>query len=91
MTFFEFVIEFANAHPVIFGIICSVAFVWGVQVFLLPFKVNSWLKKNSGLEDAVRRVENETKINRNALEKNQDVMALLIETIRGKNNKGKSG
>lgn len=84
-------IEFANAHPVIFWIICSLAFIWCVQAFLLPFKVNSWLKKNSGLEDAVRRVENETKINRNALEKNQDVMALLIETIRAKNNKGKGG
>lgn len=84
-------IEFANAHPVIFGIICPLAFIWALQVFLLPFNINSWLRKNSGLEDAVRCVENETKINRNALEKNQDVMALLIETIRAKNSKGKSG
>lgn len=79
------------SHPVIFGFVCALAFIWAVQVFLLPFNINSWLRKNSGLEDAVRRVENETKINRNALEKNQDVMALLIETIRAKNNKGKSG
>lgn len=83
--------EFANAHPFMFGIICVFAFIWAVQVFLLPFNINSWIKKNSRLEDAVRSVESETKLNKNALEKNQEVMALLIETIRAKNNKGKSG
>lgn len=82
-------VEFSSEHPLVFCVLCALAFIWALSVFLLPFRINSWLKRNSDIVASIARVEGETKLSKNALEKNQDVMLLLIETIRAKNNKGK--
>lgn len=83
--------EFSSSYPTICVIVAILAIIWAVQVFLLPFRINSWLKRNSDIAASIARVEGETKLNKNALEKNQDVMMLLIEAIRAKSSKGKGG